>query len=89
MANLPEIPDFDKDELIDYAQELETRARENAPTTVKLSYGGTIIGAVAFGPAGGVVGATVGSGIGYLMDEGYFDSDEEPEVVEADIKDND
>jgi len=87
MANLPDAPDIGKEELIKYAKDLESQARDNAPTTVKLSYGGTILGAVAFGPAGGVVGATVGSGIGYLKDEGYFDSEEDPEVVEADIKD--
>lgn len=56
---------------------------------MKLSYGGTILGAVAFGPAGGVVGATLGSGIGYLKDKGYFDSHEEPEVIVADVKDYD
>jgi len=89
MADIPDIPDFNKSDLIEFAEGLEEQARENAPTTVKLSWGGTIIGAVAFGPAGGVVGATVGSGIGYLKDEGYFDSDEEPDVVEADVKDMD
>ena len=87
MANMPDLPDFDKSDIINYAKKVEEQARDNAPTTVKLSYGGIIIGAAAFGPAGGVVGATVGSGIGYMKDEGYFDSEEEPEVVEADIKD--
>jgi hypothetical protein len=86
MPDLPDVPDIGEGELIEYAKNLETQARDNAPTTVSLSWGGTILGAVAFGPAGGVVGATVGSGIGYLKDEGYFDSDEEPEVIEADIK---
>ena len=89
MADFPEVPDFNKEELINYARNIEKQARDSAPTTVSLSYGGVIIGAVAFGPAGGVVGATVGSGIGYLKDEGYFDSEEEPEVVEADLKDKD
>lgn len=56
---------------------------------MKLSYCGTILGAVAFGPAGGVLGATLGSGIGYLKDEGYFDSDKESEVIKADMKDDD
>ena len=81
------LPDLGKSELIDYAKEIEAQAKENAPTTVTLTYGGTVVGAAAFGPAGGVAGATVGSSIGYLKDEGYFDTDEEPEVIEADIKD--
>lgn len=89
MVDIPDVQDYSKDDLIDLAKNVEERARDNAPTTVTLSYGGTIIGAVAFGPAGGVVGATVGSGIGYLKDEGYFDSEEEPEVIEADVKDED
>lgn len=89
MADLPEVPDFDEAELIDYAKNFESRARDNAPTTVKLSYGGTVIGAVAFGPAGAVVGATLGSSVGYLVDEDYFDSDEGPEIIEADVKDGD
>lgn len=86
MPDLPDVSGIDKSELIEYAEKFEGKAKDNAPKTVKLSSGGTILGAVAFGPAGGVVGATVGSGIGYLMDEDYFDSDEEPEVVEADLK---
>lgn len=84
---MAELPEFNKDEIIELAKNYQEKARDNAPTTVKLTYGGVIIGAVAFGPAGGVAGATLGSSIGYLKDEGYFDTDEEPEVVEADIKD--
>jgi len=82
---MADIPNLNKDELIEYANNIQERARSNAPTTVKLTSGGVIIGAAAFGPAGGLVGATVGSSIGYLTDEGYFDADEEPEVIEAEI----
>jgi len=82
---MADLPNLDKDELIDYAKNIEERARNNAPTTVTLTSGGVIVGAAAFGPAGGFVGATVGSSIGYLTDEGYFDGDEEPEVIEAEI----
>lgn len=83
---MSELPKLSESEIVDLARRYEDRARTNAPTTVKLTYGGVIVGAAAFGPAGGVVGAVVGSGIGYLTDEGYFDSEEEPDVVEADIE---
>lgn len=86
---MPNLPDIGEGQLIDYAQDFKSQAMDNAPATVQFSSGGTIIGAVAFGPAGGVVGATVGSSIGYLKDEGYFDSDEEPEVIEAEVGDED
>jgi len=85
---MADLPDLNKDDLIDYAKNIEQKAEDNAPTTVTLTSGGVVLGAAAFGPAGGLVGATVGSSIGYLKDEGYFDEDEEPEVIEADIKDD-
>jgi len=87
MVEIPEATDLNKNDLIDIARNLKSRAKEEAPTTVVLTGWGVTLGAVAFGPAGGVVGATVGSSIGYLQDEGYFDSEEEPEVVEANVED--
>ena len=58
------------------AAEYRSRARENAPATVELAVTGVVLGSLAFGPAGGVLGATVGSVVGYLRDEGHLDRDD-------------
>lgn len=88
MADLPERLDLGEAEIVERAKEaMKGRAGNKAPTTVKLTSGGVVVGAAAFGPAGGVVGATVGSGIGYLLDKRHFDSEEDPDVIEADVTD--
>ena len=75
MPDVPELPAPDDTDLSDYVERIESRARERAPTTVKATYVGTLLGAAAFGPIGGVAGVVAGSGIGYLDDEGYFGDD--------------
>lgn len=75
-------------EIVAAAKKVVSNANRNAPYTVNVTYGGTLIGAAAFGPAGGVVGAVVGSGVGYLFDEGYLETyDAEPEEHTIDLKD--
>lgn len=61
--------------IVDLANDYRRRARENAPATVEFAVGGVVLGSVAFGPAGGVVGATAGSLVGYLRDEGHLDAE--------------
>ncbi|WP_338737898.1 hypothetical protein [Haloplanus salilacus] len=80
------IPNFSKDELIEYAKNFRSKAKENAPKTIKLNYAGVTVGAVAFGPAGAVAGATVGSSIGYFLDKKDSETAKESEVIEADLK---
>jgi hypothetical protein len=68
------LPDtFSKDDIIDAVSDLKNNAVDNAPATVKITSGGVVVGAAVLGPAGGVIGAVAGSGVGYLIDEGYLD----------------
>ena len=52
MPDVPELPAPDDTDLSDYVKRIESRARERAPTTVKGTYIGTLLGAAAFGPIG-------------------------------------
>lgn len=70
MANLPS--GLSPDEIASYASDIVDTATEEAPATMKLTAGGVTVAAAAFGPAGGFIGATAGSGIGALIDEGYI-----------------
>ncbi len=82
MVERPEFGDFDVEQ---FTSDLKTRATESAPSTVSYTWGGVLVGAALLGPVGGVLGATVGSAVGYLKDEGYVGSAEDPEVVESDV----
>jgi|GEM_PF-5017839 len=66
--------------------EIEKRAKDNAPWTVKLGGGAMLAGASLAGPPGGFAGAVVGGGIGYLKDEGYIGGQDEPEIEEIDLE---
>jgi phage tail tape-measure protein len=83
MAELPAFEEFDVEA---FTEDLKARATENASATVKYGTGGVLVGAAVLGPVGGVLGASLGSAAGYLLDEGYVGSDDEPEVVEADVE---
>lgn len=82
------IQDYGKEDIIEAAESVKDKARTDVPATVAVSIGGMQVGAVAFGPAGGVLGATVGSGIGALYDKGYLDEyEEKAEELYVDLKD--
>ncbi len=89
MPDVPELPAPDDTDLSDYVERIESRARERAPTTVKATSVGTLLGAAAFGPIGGVAGAVAGSGIGYLDDEGYFGDDDAEDAADGEEADPD
>ena len=84
-TNLPD--NIDDSDIARVVSGLKSKALDNAPATVKVTSGGTIVGAAVLGPAGGVLGAVAGSGVGYLIDEGYLDGfEEEPEELEVEAE---